>query len=303
MRIDLITPSHLDELTDLVNRNCDLDAGRFTPDLLYRRLWASPFILPEAVLGAFQGDRLVAAMIGGLRYQEGFVRLFAVERQYRRRGLASSLLTRLEDLVRQKGAAEMAILHPSPGYFTPGLDPRYTAALCMLHRCGYERSNVVVNMVVPLDQRLRDFAAEAQEAERHIAAQGLIIRRAGRGDQPAMRAWMQHHFPGGWEMEVDLTFDNVDPIPTWIALRNATVVGFAVYDVEMFPGGFGPTGVEESVRGLGLGRALMLRTLADMHTRGYTECEIAWVGPVAFYANVCDARINRVFWQMRKNLT
>ena len=68
----------------------------------------------------------------------------------------------------------------------------------------------------------------------------------------------------------------------------------------MFAGGFGPEGVEKSLRGLGVGGVLLLRCLGDMKSRGYARCEIGWVGPYAFYAKVADARVCRVFWQMEK---
>ena len=60
----------------------------------------------------------------------------------------------------------------------------------------------------------------------------------------------------------------------------------------MFRGGFGPTGVEESLRGLGIGKVLFLRCLRNMKGRGYHRCEIGWVGPISFYAHTADARIS-----------
>jgi len=301
MRIDVIDPDRAAELAELMNRNGDLEYGRFTPQLVYRRLWQYPWMSSATRLGAFDGDRLVAAIAGGVKPDHGFIRLFAVEAAYRRRGLGSRLLEELERCLRCQGAGQIVALYASPGYFAPGLDPRYTAALSLLHKYGYDRTDVVVNMIVPL-RAGREFASAADRAEQRILQHGVRVRRAEYADRPQMAAWMAEHFPGGWGLEVDVAF-TFDPIPLWIAFRNATIVGFAVYDVNMFSGGFGPTGVDESLRGLGIGTALFLRTLADMQARGDAECEIAWVGPIEFYSRIADARINRVYWQMQKNLS
>ena len=298
MQIALLDAAHAGEIAALMNRTCDLERHRFTPHLIRRRLWDYPYNVPAARLGAFDAGRLVAVVSGGIKDEQGLVRLFAVDKAYRRQGLAGRMLAQVEVLLADRGAREIVALYGSPGYFMPGLDPRYTAALCLLQRRGYERTNVVINMAVGLNGPRR-FAPLADRAERRVLRRAVYLRRAEPTDRPRLQAWIRRHFPGGWETEVDLTFA-LHPIPTWIAVRNSAIAGFAIYDVDLFLGGFGPTGVDESLRGSGVGGALMLRTLADMQDRGYLECEIAWVGPVAFYAKVCGARINRSFWQLRK---
>lgn len=301
MRIDVISPDRFDELADLMNRNCDLEYNRFTPELIQTRLWKYPHMHPEARLGALDGDRLVGAMIGGMTGDIGFIRLFAVDHEYRRQGLAGRMLSRLEDTLKAKGARTISVLTGDLGYFMPGLDPRYTEALCMTENRGYVRSDVVVNMIVPLRPDTV-YDAPAEQAARKMRSHGIHIRRAEPADRPRVQAWTAKAFPGGWEAEVDMTFE-FSPIPLWLAFRDDAVVGFAAYDVNMFAGGFGPTGVEEALQGKGIGAALLFRTLADMQSRGYVECEIGWLGPVAFYSHVVRARVNRAFWQMQKKLT
>ena len=60
-----------------------------------------------------------------------------------------------------------------------------------------------------------------------------------------------------------------------------------------FAEAFGPTGVHKKLRGLGIGKVLLLHCLLDMKQRGYPRCEIGWVGPIPFYAHTVGARYVR----------
>jgi mycothiol synthase len=300
MRVDVIDRKRARELADLMNRNCDLEDNRFTAELIRTRLWEFPSMSGGIRIGAFEGDRLIAAMVGGIEQDHGFIHLFAVDQAHRGQHLADRLLVQLEMELQSKGAKEIVALCGCTGYFMPGLDPRYTPAMCLLEKHAYKLREVVCNMLVPLGPG-RDYASAAEQAEARIAQHGIQIRRGELDDRAQVRDWMHRHFPGGWEAEADMTFA-FSPIPLWLAFREKAVVGFAAYDVDLFQGGFGPTGVEEPLQGRGIGTALLFRTLADMQARGYAECEIAWLGPMRFYSRVCGARVNRAFWQMHKNL-
>jgi hypothetical protein len=45
----------------------------------------------------------------------------------------------------------------------------------------------------------------------------------------------------------------------------------------------------------GVGTALLGALCADLAAEGIAEAEIAWVGPVRFYAKAAGARVSRVF--------
>ena len=94
-----------------------------------------------------------------------------------------------------------------------------------------------------------------------------------------------------------------DPITTFITRdKHKAIRGFASDDVTMFRGGFGPTGVDEKLRGLGIGKSLLLRCLLDMKQRGYPRCEIVWVGPISFYTHTVGAKICATFVQGSKKI-
>ena len=80
------------------------------------------------------------------------------------------------------------------------------------------------------------------------------------------------------------------PKTIYIALREnengSEMLGFACWDatVRNF---FGPTGVKESERGKGIGKALLLACLHGMHEEGYAYGIIGSPGPVDFYKKCC----------------
>ena len=54
-------------------------------------------------------------------------------------------------------------------------------------------------------------------------------------------------------------------------------------------GFFGPTGVTESARGTGIGKALLFKSLEALRDIGYAYAFIGGVGPREFYEKVCGA--------------
>lgn len=118
------------------------------------------------------------------------------------------------------------------------------------------------------------------------ARHGCLIRRVLAEDQLPVLAWVQAHFPS-WAAETGVACANVPPT-CFVAWRGPDVVGFACYDATC-PNFFGPTGVAEDQRGLGIGRALLLAALHAQRARGYAYSIIGGVGPAAYYARAVGA--------------
>ncbi len=119
-----------------------------------------------------------------------------------------------------------------------------------------------------------------------VARSGIGVRRAGNADQPAALAWVRAVFPR-WATETETAFTH-DPVTCFVALRGEAVVGFACYDATC-PNFFGPTGVAETQRGQGIGRALLLAALHAQKAQGYAYSIIGGVGPADYYAKAVSA--------------
>ncbi|MBQ1862799.1 MAG: GNAT family N-acetyltransferase [Clostridia bacterium] len=123
-----------------------------------------------------------------------------------------------------------------------------------------------------------------------MSAIGVTIRRPIGPENYAVIEWIKKYFPSSlWASEAENAFFN-SPKTIYIALREnengSEMLGFACWDatVRNF---FGPTGVKESERGKGIGKALLLACLHGMHEEGYAYGIIGSPGPVDFYKKCC----------------
>ncbi|MFO1305185.1 MAG: GNAT family N-acetyltransferase [Burkholderiales bacterium] len=119
-----------------------------------------------------------------------------------------------------------------------------------------------------------------------VATRGIVVKRAIACDKPGVLDWVGAHFPGS-VAEVETAFAQV-PACVFVALQEGRIVGFACHDVTM-RNFFGPEGVDPSMRGIGVGRALLLSALHAMQAAGYAYAIIGGVGPAEFYARCVGA--------------
>jgi GNAT superfamily N-acetyltransferase len=120
-----------------------------------------------------------------------------------------------------------------------------------------------------------------------VAASGVTLRRARAFEKHTVAAFARQHFSEKWASEVEVALCR-QPITCFIATRDRQILGFACYDTTQ-RGFFGPTGVLEQARGLGLGKALLMKALEGLRELGHAYGIIGGVGPAEFYAKACGA--------------
>ena len=109
--------------------------------------------------------------------------------------------------------------------------------------------------------------------------EGVSIRRALAPDRERILTWVTDTFGKGWRGECAAALAAC-PGSCFIARKDGQCVGFSCYDATA-KGYFGPIGVDESLRGLGVGRALLIRTLEAMREAGYGYAVIGWCDEAA----------------------
>jgi hypothetical protein len=120
-----------------------------------------------------------------------------------------------------------------------------------------------------------------------LSAQGVDIRRAIAPEKHHVIKWVREHFGEGWASETEVAFTN-HPVSCYIAVCGKNILGFACYDATC-KNFFGPTGVAESERGRGIGKALLFACLDAMAAEGFGYAIIGAAGPTGFYAKAVGA--------------
>ncbi len=133
-----------------------------------------------------------------------------------------------------------------------------------------------MDMLVKLYELKRDPALDSR-----MISQGVTIRRVLVPELPALTSWIEPRFGAGWAAEATAAAMR-QPTTCFIAIQAGELIGFACHEATA-KGFFGPTGVDQAARGKGVGHALLLETLLDMHAQGYPYGVIGGAGPMDFY--------------------
>jgi GNAT superfamily N-acetyltransferase len=195
-----------------------------------------------------------------------YLRILAVDRRRRRRGIGSALLEEAES----RGAWVVAA---EPGnYFTPGVpEPvaRFFAAR------GYAETARTQNLIV-------DALPETVPQEVHRNGERVLD-------------FIEHDFGSIWRFEAKRGAS------VFYVQDGQEIAGFSTHEANnRGHGSFGPTGVRISARGRGFGRLLVLASLADLRRLGYHRAVIPWTDAIEFYRKTCGARIAHQFVILRR---
>ena len=120
-----------------------------------------------------------------------------------------------------------------------------------------------------------------------VRSRGVVLRRPKAYERHIVADWVGEHFSPKWVSEAKVAFGRV-PVSAFVATKDREVLGFSCYEVTC-KGYFGPTGVMESERGSGLGKALLFMALEAMRSEGHAYAVIGGVGPREFYEKACGA--------------
>lgn len=120
-------------------------------------------------------------------------------------------------------------------------------------------------------------------------AQDITIRRGMPPEKHRVLKWIDERFSEYWISEADVAF-STHPTTIILAHQGDEILGFGCFDTT-HKGFFGPTGVDKSARGKGIGTAILLMCLHEMRNAGYMYGIIGWAGPVEYYEKVVGATV------------
>lgn len=292
-------PTHMKQMAAFLDDNMEFD--HITETLLREKLYSDPDADQALCLSAWMGDELAGFLFAVKRDVRGqiigYIKLMAVDRNFRRRKIGTQLYQKAEALLVEQGVHQFRIYDAPLNYLMPGIDPRYTPAVCFAWKMGFQQYGEAVNMRVSLLGQ--DFGTEAEESE--LRSQGVEVRRAGEADLPDLHDLLKTEWQL-WNHEVHMAMQD-NPSSVHIAFINGKLRAFSVHNGNnKGTGWFGPMGTHPDLRGKGIGSILLKRCLLDMQQQGYDEAIIPWVAPIAFYSHHVNAYIDRIFWRMEKKI-
>lgn len=251
-------------------------------------------------LVATDGPTIVGTAFCSVRNSIGFFDLLAVRSDYQNRGIGKRLVSLGEMWMRGQGCSEAHFSGNPPVYAWPGIDIRYSRALCLAESCGYIKFRAEFNMEVCLPEIEGGLRSSLDADILRLRDAGIYIRRLTKHDRTSVEPWLKS-FESAWHAEVFLALA-ADKSACYVATNDAgEYLGFAVYGVNR-PNRVGPMATDPSCRGLGIGAALLRTCLMDQLSNGLKTAQFFWVGPHTFFSKLVGAQITRIFWRYRKEL-
>ncbi len=286
------------EILNLFNENCEFDY--FTEELLRNKLHEDPRWNPQITLVTKISGQVVGFMqaveqtIRCVKY--GFIKLVVVKSEFRRHKIAEKMYLILENYFRINFVEIVRFCDTPLNYYTPGIDPRYTAGICFALKMGFEKFDDSLNMTVDLEQNFN-----VSNEIKLLKSSNIEILRANNSDKEELLEFAKEEWEL-WQHEINEAYKN-EPPAVHIAKLNGEIKAFSLHSANNKGlAWFGPMGTHRDLRGKGIGNILLKLCLQDLKERNYKTATIPWVAPIAFYSHYVNASITRVFWRYKKKL-
>jgi len=135
---------------------------------------------------------------------------------------------------------------------------------------------------------LLDLPDDRAEVEA-LKSEGILIRRVQPYELSLLRKFVEEKFNATWADEVTTAFTH-QPTTCFIATYEKKIIGFGAYECTRRDY-FGPTGVDPTYRGKGIGKVLLLACMRALLEMGYAYAIIGGVGPADFYSKCVGATL------------
>jgi ribosomal protein S18 acetylase RimI-like enzyme len=293
------TDAHFQHVLHVLKQSHQYD--RFNESLLQEKLYLDPEWNPDLTWIAMENNKVVGFLQGVTRLisnvKYGYIKLIGVVPEMHRQGIGRQLFKTLENRLMEKQISNFRIYDVPLNYFMPGIDPRYTPAVCFAQKMGFSHTGEAVNMQVDLLQSDWNVSAQIE----NLKTKHIEISRAGELDKVALFEFISEEW-ALWQNELAMAYLS-NPISIFIAKLNGKIKAFSAYNGNnVGTGWFGPMGTHRDLRGKGMGNILLYLCLADMRQQGFKYSTIPWVAPIGFYSHYANASIDRVFWRFEKKI-
>jgi mycothiol synthase len=208
----------------------------------------------------------------GLERGKGWITMFFVHPDWRRKLIATKLLEQAEQFLKSQSVTEVSISDYTPNYFIPGVDLDANAdAFAFLQSRGYRK----VESVYGMGKSLVDFQIpdEMNAMAQKLSNAGFTFSLFRPAYTTKLLEFLRQHYPGDlFRVALERLTEEPECDEILLALKDGDVVGFSHFLGERF----GPFGIHPEYYGRGLGPLLYYNTVMQMRKKGKHNLWLAW---------------------------
>lgn len=295
-----VTYRHLDPVADrkaiMDLWNTCLTADPITDEIYNDQITNDPNLDPAGCPAAELDGRLVGFAISSVRrtpndgrgyeLDRGWITVFMVHPEHRRKGIGTALVQKCVDFLKSKGRSTVyvcGLTGSSPKYFFPGVDINaYPDAVKLLEGQGFMTTHLAHHM----ERTLADYVypADVKAIEDNLRAEGITVQMLKYGEDKDLLEFLWHNFPGDWYRHVDIVMSGgpENHKRFFTAKQNGKIVGYCHYEESHF----GPFLVRFDLRSKNIGTLIFHKCVQYIKDLGYSKVWFGWADepiPARFY--------------------
>lgn len=295
-----------------------------TKEEFKNKLFRSPAFKEKGTFVALDGEKLVGFVSGNVRDMDkdnpnasGYINTFIVRKEYRRQGIGSELLRRVEDYIKNEGKTSVRFVflnqicwpwyipytqkHEHPGM--PAVRMNSDFYLFLYHH-GYFVNSIHEGFHLPLAEYSLPQQVVDKMAEN--AKKGLTVEVYDPHKHYGIEEFCEVINNPGFASSIRSNLKRENPRPFLVAAHDNKVVGWtgAMYTEETGRGHLDGICVDPNERGGGLGKALFCNLCAYLKDHGATYMTF-FTGidnPARYIYMFAGFKIAQSFADMKKNL-
>lgn len=222
------------------------------------------------VVGYILGTkRIFPYLERGLEPKRGWINVIFVHPNYERRGIGKSLISKVEEKLKELGAENITIGAYSPNYIFPGIDKEnYKSGINFLNKLGYVAGNESYSMCKDLHSY--ELSEETIQKLKIAKEKGFSIIKFDYKYALETLEFVKSEFGGGWKRNLLISMQNntAEDCVLLVLNKEENLVGFCMRMIDGNPMRFGPIGVAKAVRNYGIGGILFDIMQHEMKKQG-----------------------------------
>ena len=306
----MITVANTDDIQAIANDWNSYFGCEISSEMFARIYYANESRDPSAFFIEKEDNQIVAFCIGikrrvpyldrGLEEEKAFLLAIGVKKEYRNKGIGTSLLKRFEQYYAENSRI-IAVGQFSPYYFFPAVEENSEAFHLFLAN-GYKPYDKCFGMHMNLtDYKKPDDICRFQKKREE---EGFRFCNYNEKYALELLQFVENSFTAGWYYSICSAVLNEHAERTvLLAIKDAHIIGYIQREFDYDPNRFGPFGVSEEYRNKGIGTILLHNCWQEMAHEGKQFAYFKTTDELAqkFYLRN-GMTTDKVMWHMKKEI-